>query len=64
MRKIVLKNIIQEIEYDKEKFKLRRRIENFFAMLKENRRLALRFEKYDIAFLSFIALAAIKYNIC
>ena len=58
------KNRIKTIEYDKEKFKLRRRIENFFAILKENRRLALRFEKSDIAFLSFIAIATIKYNFC
>ena len=58
------KNRIETIEYDKEKFKLRRRIENFFAMLKKNRRLALRFEKSDVAFLSFVAIAAIKYNIC
>lgn len=58
------KNRIEIIEYDKDKFKLRRKIENFFAMLKENRRLALRFEKSDLAFLSFIALATIKYNLC
>ena len=56
------KNRIKTIEYDK--FKLRKHIENFFAILKENRRLALRFEKSDVAFLSFVAIAAIKYNIC
>ena len=58
------KNRIEIIEYDKDKFKLRRKIENFFAMLKENRRLALRFEKSDLAFLAFIAFAVIKYNLC
>lgn len=58
------KNRTKIIEYDKNKFKLRRKIENFFAMLKENRRLALRFEKSDLAFLSFIVIATIKYNLC
>jgi len=57
-------NRIELIEYDKDKFKLRSRIENFFAKLKENRRLALRFEKSDISFLGFIAIAAIKHNLC
>ncbi|WP_410519716.1 transposase [Candidatus Cyrtobacter comes] len=58
------KNRIEPIEYDKDKFKLRSKIENFFAKLKENRRLALRFEKSDLSFLAFIALASIKYNLC
>ena len=58
------KNRLESIEYDKDKFKIRRKIENFFAMLKENKRLALRYEKSDISFLSFIALATIKYNLC
>jgi hypothetical protein len=58
------KNRTTPIEYDKEKFKLRRKIENFFAILKENRRLALRFEKSDLAFLAFIAIATIKYYLC
>lgn len=58
------KNRIEPIKYDKNKFKLRCKIENLFGILKENRRLALRFEKSDIAFLGFIAVAAIKYNLC
>ena len=58
------KNRIDTIEYDKDKFKLRSKIENFFAKLKENRRLALRFEKSDLCFLGFIAMAAIKYHLC
>ena len=58
------KNRLEAIEYDKDKFKLRSRIENFFAKLKENRRLALRFEKSDLCFLGFIAIATIKYNLC
>jgi transposase len=58
------KNRKELIEYDRILFKERRKIENFFAMLKENRRLALRFEKSDLAFLGFIAIATIKYNLC
>ena len=58
------KNRIDTIEYDKDKFKLRSKIENFFAKLKENRRLALRFEKSDLCFLGFVALAVIKYKLC
>ena len=58
------KNRLELIEYDKEKFKLRRKIENFFAVLKENRRLALRYEKDDLSFLAFVAIATIKYNLC
>jgi hypothetical protein len=58
------KNRIELIVYDKDKFKLRSKIENFFAKLKENRRLALRFEKSDLSFLGLIAMAAIKYNLC
>jgi transposase len=48
------------INYDKTLYKLRRNIEIFFGKLKENKRLTLRFEKHDSAFLGFIALAAIK----
>lgn len=58
------RNRTESIEYDKDKFKLRSKIENFFGALKENRRLALRFEKSDLAFLGFIACAAIKFNLC
>jgi transposase len=58
------RNRIEPIIYDKEKFKMRSRIENFFAMLKENRRLALRYEKSDLSFLSFISIATIKHNLC
>ena len=58
------KNRIEPIVYDKKKFKLRSKVENFFAMLKENRRLALRYDKSDLNFLGFIAFASIKYNLC
>jgi hypothetical protein len=32
----------------------------FFGMIKENRRVTVRYEKTDAAFLAFIALAMIK----
>ncbi len=48
------------ISYDKEKYKLRRGIEIFFGKLKENKRLAMRYDKSDQSFLGFIALGAIK----
>ena len=54
------KNRKIKIDYDKAVYKLRRNIEIFFGKLKENKRLSLRFEKHDSAFLGFIALAAIK----
>jgi transposase len=51
------------IIYDEKLYALRRRIEMFFGKLKENRRLAVRYEKTDLAFLGFIALAAIKIHL-
>jgi transposase len=53
------KNRKVKIIYDKTIYKLRKRIEQFFGKLKENKRLAMRYEKSDSAFLSFIALASI-----
>jgi transposase len=58
------KNRKVEIIYDKAIYRWRRRIEMFFGKIKENRRLAVRYEKTDRAFLGFIALAAIKINLC
>jgi len=52
------------IEYDKKLYKLRSRVELFFGKLKENRRLAIRYDKDDINFLAFIAAAAIKIYLC
>lgn len=54
------KNRTTPIHYDTALYQLRRRIEIFFGKLKENRRLAVRYEKLDTTFLSFIALAAVK----
>ena len=48
------------IEYDKRIYKLRKRIERFFGKIKENKRVAMRFEKLDETFLGFIALASLK----
>ena len=54
------KNRKLPIIYDKTLYKMRSKIERFFGKLKENRRLAMRYEKSDSAFMSFIAIAAIK----
>jgi len=51
------------IEYDKKIYKQRKRVEQFFGMIKENRRLTVRYEKSDCAFLAFIAVAIIKINL-
>ncbi len=48
------------IDYDRSLYQLRRRIEIFFGKLKENRRLAVRYDKLDCTFLAFIALAIVK----
>lgn len=58
------KNRKVPIEYDQKKYALRKRVEFFFARLKENKRLVVRYEKSDTAFLAFIALAAIKLHLC
>jgi len=47
-------------EKDKEKYLTRFHVEHFFAKLKENKRLALRFDKLDLTFFSFFALACLK----
>ncbi len=54
------KNRTVKILYDKATYRLRGSIERYFGKLKENKRICLRFDKEDHAFLSFIALAAIK----
>jgi len=45
---------------DKEKYKTRVNIEHFFGRVKENKRMALRFDKLDTTFFSFFALACLK----
>lgn len=52
------------IEYDKRKYRLRKRVEQFFGRIKENRRLTVRYEKSDMNFLGFIAIAMVNMNLC
>ena len=54
------KNRKVEIIYDKAIYGLRQRIERYFGKLKENKRVATRYDKHDTAFLGFVAIAAIK----
>jgi IS5 family transposase len=53
------KNRKKKIHYDREVYKLRGRIETIFGKIKENRRLAVRYEKSDVNFLCMIAMAFI-----
>jgi transposase len=46
--------------YNTEIYAKRNIIERLFGRMKENKRIAMRFDKLDITFLSFIALAIIK----
>lgn len=45
-------------EFDKETYKWRHLIENYFGKLKENRGIAMRSCKTDLSFKAFISLAA------
>ncbi|MGL5720279.1 MAG: transposase [Alphaproteobacteria bacterium] len=45
---------------DKERYLTRHCIERFFAALKENKRMALRYDKLDTTFFSFFAIACLK----
>lgn len=54
------KNRKLSVAYDKTLYKLRKNIELFFGKIKENKRTAMRYDKLDETFLSFIALAAFK----
>jgi transposase len=58
------KNRTIEIPYDKKLYKLRGAVERFFGKLKENRRLALRYEKDDVTFLSFVAFGTMRRYLC
>jgi transposase len=46
--------------YDTKLYRKRHIIERLFGRLKENKRIAMRFDKLDYTFLSFIALAIAK----
>lgn len=50
--------------FDKTMYKWRHKVENLFQRIKENRRLAMRYEKLDSTFAGFIALALLKLEVC
>ena len=54
------KNRREPVEYDRERYKKRSYIERVFGKIKENRRLAVRYEKSDINLLVFILIAFLK----
>ena len=58
------KNRKVRIDYDKDIYKKRSKIEILFGKIKENRRLAVRYDKSDINFLAFIGIALLKLNLC
>jgi transposase len=43
-------------EYDKDLYKERRRVENFFEKIKRMRRIATRYDKTDVSFMAFVLL--------
>jgi len=45
---------------DKERYQTHSNIERFFGKIKKNKRLALRFDKLDVTFFSFFAIACLK----
>ena len=45
---------------DKDRYTTRSAIEHFFAHIKDNKRLALRFDKLEVTFFAFFALATMK----
>ncbi len=53
-------DLMPEDFYDTETYRKRHVIERLFGRIKENKRIATRFDKLDITFLSFIALALLK----
>ena len=52
------------IRFDKTVYKWRHKIENLFQKIKENRRLCMRFDKLDVTFMAFVAIALIKLQAC
>ena len=52
------------VEYNRERYKKRSYIERLFGKIKENRRLAVRYEKSDLNFLAFILIAFLKILLC
>ena len=48
----------EAIDYDKDQYKLREKVERFFNRLKQFRRIATRYEKLGQTFLAFIHIVA------
>ena len=46
-------------QYDKKKYRRRNEVERMFGLMKENRRVATRYDKLDVTFISFWYLAQI-----
>ncbi len=53
-------NRIKTIRYNKKLYKTRNGIERHFGFLKQNRRIATRYDKTAASFFAFLCLAAIK----
>ncbi len=53
------KNRIEQIEHDKQTYKLRNEIERFWRFLKNFRRVFSRYEKLDVNYAGFILLGSI-----
>ncbi len=51
-------NSKEQIEYDKESYKLRNKVERFFNKIKQYRRIATRYEKLGKTFIAFICVVA------
>ena len=49
--------------FDKEVYKQRNIVERFFNKIKENRHIAMRFDKLSICFWNFVVLAAIRIKL-
>jgi transposase len=52
-------NRTEPLDYDKDLYKLREKVERFFNNLKQFRRIATRYEKLSQTFLAFIHLVAV-----
>jgi transposase len=52
------RNRTEPIEYDHEMYKWRHLVENFFAAIKEFRRIATRYDKTDVSFKAMVYLVS------
>jgi len=50
-------NRLAPASYDKQLYKQRHRVENFFEKIKRMRRVATRYDKTDVSFMAFVLLA-------